>query len=545
VRLVVASAFRRTQASIALVNTWHTRKKIGEIAMKKVLALTVLAGILLGLASSTEAQIVSVDGNSSAQTVQKALDARFEALEQQLERLTARLQALEKPSPPSSVLSANESDDSQESTQLFTVADQIESLDQKIRIAERRQEIDLETAAAAAKAAPLVMAGRDGFTIKSADSAFAFNLHGNLQADSRYFPNGSPSQGASTLTITKVRPTFDGTICKNFAFKIMPDFGSGSFVLQDAYIDSTFRPWLKFRGGKFKGPVGLERLVADQEVEFYERFLPTNLVPNRDVGAQIFGDGWGGVVSYAGGIFNGVPDGSSTDLDTDNHREFEGRVFLHPFRRTQFASLQSLGVGIGGSSGSKTGTASIPVVATYRTTSQQTFFRYRSDGTAAGTTVADGAHTRISPQLYYYWGPFGAWSEYVLSSQDVRRGPLGDTIDNSAWQVAATYVLTGEPASYRSVTPREAFDLKQHHWGALELAVRYGRLRVDRSAFPFFADPTGQAAGVRSWTVGANWYVNKNVKLVLNYEQTNFDQAFQGIERKQERAILERLQLAF
>ena len=46
-------------------------------------------------------------------------------------------------------------------------------------------------------------------------------------------------------------------------------------------------------------------------------------------------------------------------------------------------------------------------------------------------------------------------------------------------------------------------------------------------------------------TLGANWYVNKNVKGVLNYEQTDFQAVEGGVKRKQERAVLQRLQLAF
>jgi phosphate-selective porin OprO/OprP len=326
----------------------------------------------------------------------------------------------------------------------------------------------------------------------------------------------------------------------------MPDFGSGtSTIIQDAYVDATVQPWLKFRAGKFKGPVGLERLVSDTDIEFYERSLVTNLVPNRDVGAQVFGDLWGGVVSYAGGIFNGVPDGGSADVDTDNHREFEGRVFLSPFRQTRVAALQGFGLGLAGTSGREIGTASAPGVAAFKDSAQQTFFRYRSDGTAAGTTVAAGDHSRISPQANYYWGPFGAWGEYVLSSQDVKRGTVVDTLDNSAWQVAATYVLTGEKASYRAVAPLHAFNPRQRAWGAIEIAARYHRLNVDKSAFPLFADPASSPSGAQAWTLGINWYANRNVKIVLNYEQTNFDTVAGGVQRKQEHALLERLQLAF
>jgi phosphate-selective porin OprO/OprP len=496
-----------------------------------------LAGLASGFARFAGAQ-------ASESSMARTLDARLGAIERQLKALEGRLAALEGniSAAPDLTLSHYGSNGN---FQTVTLAAQIEALTEKISRIETQGAQGAATAAPQAASASVVSAGRDGFAIRSADGAFGFYLRGILQADTRLFPNGAPAAGASTLTITKVRPTFEGTLFKSFAFKIMPDFGSGTTSLQDAYIDATIRPWLKFRAGKFKGPVGLERLVSDPEVEFYERFLPTNLVPNREVGAQLFGEPWGGVVSYAGGIFNGVADGSSTDIDTDNHREFEGRVFFHPFRRTALRSLQGFGAGLAGTSGSKTGTVSAPIVAAYRTSAQQTFFRYRSDGTAAGTVVADGAHRRISPQAYYYRGPLGVWGEYVLSSQDVARGATGATINNAAWQVALTYVLTGENASTRSVTPARSLDLRQRTWGAFEIGTRYGRLTVDKSAFPFYADPLTAASAARAWTVGLNWYANKNVKVVLNYEQTDFQTVEGGVKRKQERAILERFQLAF
>ncbi|MBI4460834.1 MAG: porin [Acidobacteria bacterium] len=502
-----------------------------------VLSTAALAGALFGFSPSATAQVTEP---SRKLTVEERLDA----IEQQLKNLERRLELVEG-SPTASMASSSSQGSSDGNLQAAGVVERMEALDQQLRIVERRREFEAEATAAQAQAAPVVGAGSSGFFLRSADSAFAFNLRGNLQADTRLFPNGAPAAGASTLTITKVRPTFEGVVFKNFGFKFMSDFGSGATVLLDAYIDAAVQPWLKFRAGKFKGPVGLERLVSDGDVEFYERFLPTNLLPNRDVGAELFGDLWGGAVSYAGGIFNGVADGASTDLDTDNHREFEGRAFVYPFRKTTVAPVQGLGIGVAGTSGHKTGSVSAPIVAAYKTTAQSTFFRYRSDGTAAGTVVADGDHTRISPQANYYWGPLGAWGEYVLSSQQVRRGMARDTMDNAAWQVALTYVLTGESASYRGVNPAHPFGWKQRNWGALEVVARYGQLNVDHSAFPLFADPLSSAAGARSWTLGTNWYINRFVKVLLNYEQTDFQAVTGGPKRKQERALLERFQVNF
>ena len=39
---------------------------------------------------------------------------------------------------------------------------------------------------------------------------------------------------------------------------------------------------------------------------------------------------------------------------------------------------------------------------------------------------------------------------------------------------------------------------------------------------PGFADITKSARRASAWAVGLTWYLNRNVKYVLNYEQTSF-----------------------
>jgi len=286
-------------------------------------------------------------------------------------------------------------------------------------------------------------------------------------------------------------------------------------------------------------------LQSGSELLFVERGLPTNLVPNRDVGAQLHGDLYEGAFTYALGVFHGVIDGGSGDLDTNDSKEFAGRLFAQPFKNASIYALQGLGVGLAGTYGDQRGSTGSPFLPTLRTQGQQTFFTYRSDGTAAGTTIANGIHSRFAPQGYYYFGPFGLLWEYVKSYQRVQRGSTHATLDNSAWQVAASYVLTGEDASYRSVSPAQPFDLAQGTWGAFEVAARYGALHVDKDAFPFFADPTKSARVAQAWGVGFNWYLNRNVKFQLNYEQTDFTGGGVKGERPKERVILSRFQIAF
>jgi phosphate-selective porin OprO/OprP len=144
--------------------------------------------------------------------------------------------------------------------------------------------------------------------------------------------------------------------------------------------------------------------------------------------------------------------------------------------------------------------------------------------------VGDGTLWRISPQFHYYWGPFGLLGEYVLSSQTLRQagggetGGQGGTVQNHGWQVAASYLLTGERNSYRAVTPEHPVTFGTgSQWGAWELAARVGGIHIDDRAFPVFADPLVSAWSALSWGIGLNWHLNRNVKLQLNYEHTDFD----------------------
>ena len=124
------------------------------------------------------------------------------------------------------------------------------------------------------------------------------------------------------------------------------------------------------------------------------------------------------------------------------------------------------------------------------------------------------------------------------------RNGIRKRLDNRAWQATASYVLTGEDASYRGVTPSRPFGNNGGH-GAVELTARYGELQIDDAAFPFYADPTVSASQVRSWTVGANWYLTANLKLATNYLHSSFDAASAGAKLPDEKAVFSRLQVSF
>ena len=492
------------------------------------------------------AGLAGILGNTTLAFAESSLSDEYShsmaALQEQVKALEQRLQVLErlvKSQSENGYGPAKQAD--QPST---SPAPSASELDPKRGIQEKRAELDQKDAEAKKK--PIVGADANGFSLTSEDQNFNLKVRGHFHADNRYFADDPARSFPSTLAIRRARLLFEGTVAKYFDFKFMPDFAGSRIVLQDVYMDARFLPEVRLRAGKFKTPFGLERLQQPVNISFVERALPNNLVPNRDVGIQLHGELRGGVLNYMLGVFNGVPDGESGDLDQDPHdsKDYAGRIFAQPFLKKENSALRGLGIGIAATTGVHRGTTTGSNLRPYLTTGQTTFFNYVADGTRIGTVIADGRLSRLSPQAYYYQGPFGLLAEYVFSSQGIRKADSWARVEQTASQVGLTYVLTGEDASYRGVIPKRAME-PGSAWGAFEVTARYSELNVDDKAFPVFANPRISARKAQAWATGLNWYFNRNVKFVTNYEQTFFKEGGAVGNRQTEKVILTRFQFAY
>lgn len=417
-------------------------------------------------------------------------------------------------------------------------------LDQRLRVLERKLELQAEDAAAKSATTPSVsLSAAKGLSVKSAPPGdVELKLKGLVQLDGRFFIDDARNAQNDGFLLRRIRPTLEGSWGSLLGFRLTPEFAGDGASIVDAWIDLKFDPRATLRLGKFKAPVGLERLQSGGATALIERGFATELAPNRDLGVQLQGELAAATVSYALGVYNGAADGrDSPTSNPDNDLEIAGRVFAEPWKNAGNA-LSGLGFGIAGSHGDKHGGGN-NFLPRYRTPGQVQFFNYRS------AVLADGAHTRWSPQAWYYRNAFGVLGEYIRSKQEVLlpAGGARDALEHRAWQVTAGIVLTGEDASYKGVLrPDHAFTPGGAGWGALELVARYGRLDIDDNAFPRFADPALVASAARSWGLGLNWYLSGNFKLAANYTQTRFDGgAPAGADRDDEKALFARAQLSF
>ncbi|HEU5070220.1 MAG TPA: porin [Verrucomicrobiae bacterium] len=407
---------------------------------------------------------------------------------------------------------------------------QIQQLDQKVRVLERKQELDQE-AAAKAKPAPVLSVGEKGFALESADGAFKLRLRSLVQADARFYPDDGGVSGNDTFLIRRARLEFTGTLYDKFDFRVMPDFAGSTPTLLDAWLNWQIKPEFQVLAGKVKVPVGLERYQSRENNLFNEMGYPTSLVPNRDIGLALHGEVLDRKLDYYVGVFDGTTDGGSTVTDTDDEKTVAARLFVTPFATSDNDALKGLGLGIAGTYGDSEGTPS-----GYRTVGQQTFFRWNSG------TVNDGTVWRVAPQLYYYNGPFGLLAEYVVSSQELRNGAVSDSIENTAWQVTASYVLTGEESTFRGVKPARPVGFgDKKGWGAWQVVARATELDVDNGAFPTFASAATSPSRARSYGGGINWYLNPQVRFSADYNWTEFS----GASLRDEHAIITRVQFRF
>ena len=455
---------------------------------------------------------------------------------------------------------------------------QIEQLDQKLRVLERKEEIKSDDAAAAAKAAPQVNISDKGLVIASGDGANSFHIGGLVQLDSREFFGDSgtvagPSVANNSLVLRRARLISDGTFGKIYSFQLVTEFGGGSnsagastasgVTILDANLNVAPTKELQFKFGKFKAPVGLEYLQADPSLPFVERSLVNNLVPQRDLGAQVWGIFNNGVLAYSAGVYGGVGDlVNSANVDFDNDKDGIVRIFAQPFTNDKDSVVQGLGFGAAASYGRDRGVASSTTtgVATdgaltggYKTDGQQTFFKY-------GTAVNDGATWRISPQANYYYGPISLVGEYVISAVNVRNQaavtnpPTKPAVEltNRAWQIQGGYVLSGEKSTFAGVTPTNPFSWEKGTWGAWQVVGRYAKQTIDNNAFSGgFAATTTNAQAAAAVGVGLNWYLSNTVRISTDYFQTKFTlpigvaTSASEILNHDEKSLISRFQISF
>jgi phosphate-selective porin OprO/OprP len=412
-------------------------------------------------------------------------------------------------------------------------------------------------------------AGPGGFSIRSADKAAQLRLHLQVQADGRFWKGTTPSGGKETFFLRRAIPWIDGTLPGGISFLVAPDFaqipttstatqGNAAINLPDAYLQLKIVDELQLRFGKFRAPIGLERLQPTGQLFFNEFALATELTPLRDLGAQVQGEIAGGYVGYAAGVFNGAVDNAYTDIDPSRYKDGEGLVYVKPFGPASPDLLQYAVIGVAGTAGRRQGGPQASGVSTnlptYKSPGGSAIFSYKASASpdTTNTVIASGQQRRLNVHGYYSIGPAGLLAEYLYSQQRIGLNGNNLTVGNQGWTAEASVFLFGGKASYSAAAISSPFDLKAGTYGALELVGRVSQLKFDDAAFGAKADttkPVDETASVKKATevaAGLSYYWNRNVRILASYNRTSYKAgAPGGSDRVPENLLTGRVQLNY
>ena len=316
-----------------------------------------------------------------------------------------------------------------------------------------------------------------GFALYSTDGFFRLHLNGGVQAQYIAFPRGQtgsdPGTKPDTFEFRRVRPILDFRIARDFRGQIMPDLAPRRRTeLFNAFVDWDRFDWARLRVGQFKPALSLEKLQGEFDLVFAERSLVQNFVPFRDFGVQLTGRVIQSQLRYDIGVFNGSPQAigpaNFVAPSADSNKHLVARIMGTPFLLHGPRALRQLELGVGVMYGAFRDTPGQQPMLTMG--QDRIIFQYRD------TVTGDGFHSRVVPQMIWYWGRLGVMSLFVHTWEPKRDQVTGQAarLQHEAWTVQGEFSLTEDEPAYNRPIVRKPFDLsKPGHWGVWTLAARY------------------------------------------------------------------------
>jgi phosphate-selective porin OprO/OprP len=379
----------------------------------------------------------------------------------------------------------------------------------------------------------------DGFHIKSTDGNFDLHIGGRVEEEYRYTFN-RPADGAAQRTSVNsfyTREEFisvDGTVFKNWGFKVNGDFSaSGAALTEEYYVEYKELKEFRLVFGSFKQPVSMETTDSPRFAELINRSPMARFIPNFDIGIKAYGSFMDSMFTYELAVTNGRSHTANIGRgqpDDNDGKEYAVRITTAPFVTDKESPLKGLRIG-GYATFAHEGQASnlAPTgLAAANIATNELGVTYLNL-TGAGGYRFYGDRYRIGGEFTYAYGPFMLRGEVMGRHDEVVKPATGgpftynNLLSTMGYYGEVSFVVTGEDRVPNArIVPRNPFSLKDGGMGALELAARFGAVSMDSAVLQDLGVGLGRAGGANSnraesFTFGANWWPVQNVKLSLNY----------------------------
>lgn len=333
---------------------------------------------------------------------------------------------------------------------------------------------------------------KGGITVKTDDGRFEGKLGGRIHYDINVIDGDDAGPSAADLSDTffrRARLTFTGK-AYGWEYKFEQDFAGGAPTERDLYIATKLGPG-KLLLGQFKPFRGMEEMTSSNELTFMERPYVQANFPSEQFSMGAGYKGGANAFTYAAAIQNRKVEG--TGNNTTESMVSSARVTFAPVNAD--GTVVHLGLSGSVDNLNRTGagvqqTDTVGVQYAGRNVGSLKLSSPFVEGTFLGAEAAAAV------------GPFYLQGEYMQGDLDLNGGGSEDV---NAYYVQASFHVTGETKPYKggvfkSVKPNSAS-------GAVELKAR---LEAAENK-----DVTDNE--VSAITFGVNWYLNPNVRFMLDY----------------------------
>jgi phosphate-selective porin OprO/OprP len=388
--------------------------------------------------------------------------------------------------------------------------------------------------ASSAKAAGLSAEYKKGLRLTSEDGAFQWKAGGRLHFDNSFL-NGDDDAGnaADGVEFRRARVFVAGHSYSIMEFKFQLDFAKGSASFKDAYMGLKTTPLAGFgvRVGQFHQPFGLETLTSSNYMSFIERAQLSSFAPDRQAGILLHRDIRDGFGTVAVSAFRHV---SSQGKGTgDGLWNGAGRLSLVPWKGEEKGDLIHVGVAVARRQNSE------DMLELELAPESHLSPEYGNLALAAENWNQFGSEAAL------VFGSLSVQGEFALSKtsapDQVAKIAFAEDATLSSYYGFVSFFVTGEKRTYKSsagvfnrVSPSSNYDGKGGR-GALELVARYSSTDLD--------DGDLKGGSLDAVTLGANWYLNPNARVMFNYVRS--DGSGGDVREGVENALLTRFQIDF
>jgi phosphate-selective porin OprO/OprP len=427
--------------------------------------------------------------------------------------------------------------------QIQALQQQLQNLQNQVNASQKAQSTAAPPAAAPQPAPRVTQSATNRFSIESADGQYSIGLTGRLHLDAgdyiRVRPD-SPAAPVSNLSsgfnARRARIGVTGKAFGDWTYTFIYDAGNSNDVTPRGIEYAQ----INYRG--FKGTIldfgysdtffTLDEATSSNDLMFMERSTPSQIGTQfntgdfrSNAGVRYFNDRF-----WLGAYGTGPAQGQSHALTAEQFGAYE-RGTYQVLRGPDY----SLHLGVAFSELLKAPNTGIntPNAITLSDAPE-----LRIDPTAILTTgglgsvanpVTGGTVYNLETAAGYknfFWQ--GEYFHYALDRRGLQQANFDGGYGQASWTITGeSRKYIPETGSYSAIIPDRPFSLAEGGWGAWELGARLSYIDLNdnfTAGLPLASQPSAVAGGKQtSFTLGLNWYVNSNIRFMLNYVHADID----------------------